>query len=83
MLPLVNLGAQKLGRLVADHGAQKRLADELNMDQGYLSRIARAERVPGLEVRRKLKAHGIELDDWDIIVADESSPVATSEKGAA
>lgn len=80
----MNLGAQKLSRLVADHGAQKRLADELHMDQGYLSRIARAERVPGLEARRKLKPHGIELDDWDTIVAEESSPVAApDEKGAA
>lgn len=80
----MNLGAQKLGRLVSDHGAQKRLADELDIDQGYLSRIARAERVPGLDVRRKLKPHGIDLEDWDTIIEiPESSPTATDEQGAA
>lgn len=80
----MNLGAQKLSRLLGDRGAQKRLSEETDIDQGYLSRIARAERVPGLDVRRKLKLHGIDLEDWDTMIEiAESSPTATDEQGAA
>jgi transcriptional regulator with XRE-family HTH domain len=62
---LVNRGAKLLGALLAERGAQKRLADELGIDQGYLSRIASGERIPGLDARRKLKPLGIDLEAWD------------------
>lgn len=74
----MNQGAVSLSALLVERGAQKRLSDETGIDQGYLSRIARGERVPGLDVRRKLKAFGIELDAWDEPASEPgSSPVAT------
>jgi ribosome-binding protein aMBF1 (putative translation factor) len=61
----VNRGAVLLNKLVPE-GNQTRVAEELDIDQSYLNRVARADRVPGLEVRRKLRDHfGIALDAWD------------------
>ena len=78
-MPLVNRGAKLLAALLAERGTQTKLAAELETDQGYLSRIARGERIPGLELRRKLKPLGIDLEAWDEPVNDEpgSYPVAT------
>lgn len=75
----MNRGAKLLAGLLAERGSQKLLAEKLGIDQGYLSKIASAERVPGLDARRKLKALGIEMDAWDEPpdAAPDSSRVTT------
>lgn len=49
----VNRGAQRLLELYPNRGDLTRLAEQRDIDQGYLSRIARDERRPGTELRRK------------------------------
>lgn len=62
----VNRGAEELARLTQQRGEQQRLATAANLDEGYLSRITRGVRVPGLDARRKLEAHAsIPMQWWD------------------
>lgn len=62
----MNRGAAALAEKLEARGDQKRMADELGIDQGYLSRIARAVKVPGLDARRKLEQQlGIPMQWWD------------------
>lgn len=75
MVPGVNRAAQILTDRFRERGAQKRLSEETEIDQGYLSQLASGKRVAGLEVRRKLVPYGISLDDW------EQPAPATSESG--
>lgn len=78
-LACVNRGAKILSALLSERGAQKRLAGELGIDQGYLSKIASGERIPGLDARRRLKPLGIDLEAWDeelLDLAPEPTAVA-------
>lgn len=62
----VNRGAEILSKRFARRGEQKRIAEATGVDQGYLSKIARGVRVPGLDVRRLLEEHcGIRMQKWD------------------
>jgi len=64
--PLVNKGARTLQEKTSKRGAQRALADKIGIDQGYLSKIANAEKIPGLGVRRLLfRELGIPVLDWD------------------
>lgn len=66
MLPPVNKGAEILGRLLRERGSQSELAEQLSSDPGYVSRIVRGLKIPGLGMRRKLKSrYGIALELWD------------------
>ncbi len=56
-MPFVNRAASKLSRQYAKRGAPARLAKEVDVDEGYLSRILSGERIPGMTVRRRF---------WDI-----------------
>lgn len=61
----MNRGAIALNRLIGE-GSQSQAALAVNVEQSYLNRVARGERVPGLDVRRRLKEHyGIPLEAWD------------------
>lgn len=62
----MNLGASALAARIKARGDQRKLADELGIDQGYLSRLLRGEKKPGLETR-KLLLERLEIDvlDWD------------------
>ena len=62
----MNRAAQILAERFSERGAQTRLSEETGIDQGYLSKMAHGERVPGLSSRRKLKeALAIPLEWWD------------------
>jgi transcriptional regulator with XRE-family HTH domain len=62
----VNRGAEELARLTQQRGEQQRLAAVADLDEGYMSRITRGVRIPGLDARRKLEAHaGIPMQWWD------------------
>jgi transcriptional regulator with XRE-family HTH domain len=62
----MNRGALALAEKLEGRGDQQRLAEELGIDQGYLSRIARSVKVPGLGVRRKIEQQlGIPMQAWD------------------
>ena len=62
----MNCGAKALAEKLEARGDQQRLAEELGIDQGYLSRIARAVKVPGLGARRLLERKlGIPMQAWD------------------
>lgn len=61
----MNRAAQILAERFQERGAQIKLADETGVDQGYLSKLARGERVAGLDVRRKLIPYGIQMEWWD------------------
>lgn len=63
----MNRAAELLARSIPERGDQTKLAEETGIDQGYLSRIVNGDRVPGLEVRRKLKRRfpELELHLWD------------------
>lgn len=62
----MNRGAIRLGKIVRERGEQTRLAEELGIDQGYISRLVNAERVPGLKVRRLLEEKcSIRMQWWD------------------
>jgi len=64
---LVNRGIAALRKALEECGGnQSQLARDLDVDQSYLSRLAREERTPGLEFRRKAKERlGIGLDAWE------------------
>lgn len=73
----MNRGAKALEKLMPERGDQARLADELGLDQGYLSRLARGLAAPGLPARRKFRERfGIALEAWDEPVADAEEPAA-------
>jgi transcriptional regulator with XRE-family HTH domain len=61
----MNLGAELLAERLP-RGEQKVLAEKLGMDEGYLSRIVRGVRVPGLSIRKLIRDEvGIPLEAWD------------------
>ncbi|GMV18361.1 MAG: hypothetical protein AMXMBFR56_65850 [Polyangiaceae bacterium] len=63
---MTNRGAQKLAKMFSVRGSQRRMAESLGIDQGYLSAIASGARVPGLQVRRKLELSArIPMQWWD------------------
>ena len=62
----MNRGAQILSGQLSKRGAQSELSKRLALDEGYISRIARGVRVPGLKTRRALeKSQGIPMQLWD------------------
>lgn len=62
----MNRGAALLAQQLAERGNQSKLASALGVDQGYLSRIARGLRVPGLVTRRILEREcKIPMQFWD------------------
>jgi hypothetical protein len=65
--PLVsNRGAEELAKLTHNRGEQQRLAASADLDVGYVGRLAKAERSPGLEARQKLQKHArIPMQWWD------------------
>ncbi len=74
----MNRAAKHIRRLYPDRGDQVRLARELGISQGYLSRLMSAEQTPGVGVRRVfLKKLKIGMELWD----QETAPSA--EEGAA
>lgn len=77
----MNRGAKILSALLSERGAQKRLAGELGIDQGYLSKIASGERIPGLDARRRLKPLGIDLEAWDEELLDLAPEPTAHESG--
>ncbi len=72
----MNRAAQHIQRLYPKRGAQVRLAKEVGISQGYLSRLMSAEQTPGVGVRRlffsRLK---IRMEWWD----QEARPSAAEE----
>lgn len=73
----MNRGAFELNKLI--EGSQSQAARVLDVDQSYLNRVARSERVPGLEIRKKLKEHyGIPLEAWD--EEAEEDPIPDTER---
>lgn len=81
----MNRGAQTLGRILGDkRGAQSAMAAELDMDQGYLSRIVSGDRVPGLGARRKFfDRYGIDLGAWDEPPVEQTAATSSPAEGAA
>ena len=70
MVATVNRGAAELNQAI--EGSQNKAAIEMGVDQSYLNKIARGERVPGLGMRKKLRdRYGITLDAWDESWSDE------------
>jgi len=62
----VNRGAVALAKKTRDRGDQRHVADKADLDEGYLSRLVRGERIPGLRARQKLLANfGIPMEWWD------------------
>jgi hypothetical protein len=58
-------------------GDQVRLAEELEIDQGYLSKISTGARTPGLALRLLFKRRfRIPVEDWDEPVKDENKGAA-------
>jgi transcriptional regulator with XRE-family HTH domain len=71
----MNRGAQKLARCCPNRGDQTKLAAVLDIDQGYINRLVRGVKVPGLGVRRKFREHlGIATDAWDQKPAPSKRP---------
>jgi transcriptional regulator with XRE-family HTH domain len=72
----MNLGAKALAAQIKERGDQRKLATDLGIDQGYLSKILRAEKTPGLETR-KLLFEKLEIDvlDWDRPDPADTQPV--------
>lgn len=65
---VVNRGAQRLASKLSGKNAptQAELAQKLKIDQGYISRIVNGKKVPGLDARKKFRAHlRIPLHWWD------------------
>lgn len=70
----MNRGAQLLSRHV-ERGDQRPLAVKLGMDEGYLSRVVRGIRVPGLSVRKLIRDEfGIALETWDEPALEQTEP---------
>ena len=76
----MNRAAQVLAERFSERGAQVRLAEETGIDQGYLSKMARGERVPGLAARRKLRdALAIPLELWDEPIEETEDAAPTGD----
>ena len=71
----MNRGVAQLNKAIeAAGGNQSQVARDLEVDQSYLNRIARGDRDPGLEFRKKCKEKlGISLDAWE----EDDAPPAT------
>ena len=62
----MNRAAQHITRLYPNRGDQVQLARELDISQGYLSRLMRDEQTPGVGVRRIFfERLGIGMELWD------------------
>lgn len=85
----MNRGAQLLLQEAPERGDQIRLARDLEIDQGYMSRVMRAVVVPGLRIRILFEDRfGIPLRAWDepaLEAGDEPGTTAETPdaKGAA
>lgn len=62
----MNRGAQSLLKRMPNRGDQVRLADELGIDQGHLSKLSTGVRTPGLALRLLFKRKfRIPVEAWD------------------
>lgn len=62
----MNRGSIALARKCRKRGALSALAKRSGLDQGYLSRVARGERKPGIRARLLLEEHAaIAIRWWD------------------
>ena len=74
----MNRAAQHICRLYPRRGDQVRLAREMGLSQGYLSRLMRDEQSPGVNARKLfLERLGIGMELWDQKVDGSSAEEAS------
>lgn len=62
---------------MSERGDQVALAESLEIDQGHLSRLVRAEKTPGLKTRQALfQRLGIPMEAWDEAAEQPEEPAA-------
>lgn len=62
----MNRAAQHLAKLYPERGDQQKLASEVDLDQGYVSRLLRDERRPGTDARLKFwRLRKVPMHWWD------------------